>query len=332
LTRATPGLRILGEADVRAAIDSNVALELARRTLRDQAAGRSILSSASAMMLDGRSLGGPRFFFKAAAVGHMGVSGIRLMAHPGPTSSASYNHCALYSHDDGMLSGLVSEHWLSRIRAAAFGAATIERLVNPGQLVVALFGAGGIAAEIVPMLSSALSICELRVHSRRAESSSRFVAAHARSVPFRMLAEPDREAAVRGADLIVTLTESSTPVVSAGNLKRGAVVCSMGAHNELDYGVLQDAQRLVVDDAEFAAKVGDGAAWISQGHLSRQQFEKRVDALACEVVSGVKPGRLTPDDRVVALVQGMAIGDIAFAAHALGEAEKSGRGKVVELP
>jgi hypothetical protein len=31
-------------------------------------------------------------------------------------------------------------------------------------------------------------------------------------------------------------------------------------------------------------------------------------------------------------VQGVAIGDIAFSAYALHEAEKHGRGKLVELP
>ena len=88
----------------------------------------------------------------------------------------------------------------------------------------------------------------------------------------------------------------------------------------------------VVDDTDYAAEAGDGGAWISQGRLSLPQFRARVDALACEVVAGTQPARLQADDRIVALLQGMAAGDIAFAAHALREAERSHRGTLVELP
>jgi ornithine cyclodeaminase/alanine dehydrogenase-like protein (mu-crystallin family) len=238
----------------------------------------------------------------------------------------------VYNHEGLALSGLVPELWISRIRTAAFGAVTIESLVNPGPLVVALFGTGKIAHEIVPMLARNLPVSELRINSRRPESMSAFVAAHAPKLAFAMRAEPQGSRAVEGADVVITLTESTRPLVFPGTLKPGAVVCSMGGNNEIDYGVLGESQRLIVDDPDFASEVGDGGAWIAQDHLSRDAFLARIDALACEVVAGKKPGRLAAADRVVAIIQGMAIGDIAFAAHALQEAERLGRGKLVELP
>jgi len=73
-------IRILGEGDVRAAIDSDRALELARATLRDQAQGASELSTPSSMALDATRFGAGRFKFKAATVGHLGASGIRLIS------------------------------------------------------------------------------------------------------------------------------------------------------------------------------------------------------------------------------------------------------------
>ena len=325
-------LRILGEDDVRAAINADTALELARRTLKDQADGRSILSSPSAMVLDAAPLGGPRFKFKAAAVGHLNASGIRLLSHPGPTAMKTCNYSAVYDHSGFLLSGLVSEQFLSRIRTAAFGAIAVEALSNPGPVTVALFGTGGIAREIVPMLRRVLNMKQLRVNSRRAESMQAFVAEHATTLDCPMIAVPDGRDTVKDADVVITLTESKKPLVFPGTLKAGAVVCSMGSYNELDYGVLREADRFIVDDSDFAAEMGEGGAWIRQGHLTREAFVARVDALACEVIAGKKPGRLAPSDRIVSIMQGMAIGDIAFAAHALREAEKLGRGKVVELP
>jgi ornithine cyclodeaminase len=119
--------------------------------------------------------------------------------------------------------------------------------------------------------------------------------------------------------------------VFGGTLKPGAVVCSMGSYNEVDFPVLAEADRLIVDDVDFAAEMGDGGAWIDQGHLTRETFQARVDALACEVLSGAKPGRRTPSDRIVALIQGMAIGDVAFAARALQEGTRRNLGRTVPL-
>src|ERR1051326_5905645 len=113
-------LRILADADVRAVMNAELALDLARRTLLDQAAGKSLLSTPSAMTLDATPVAGPKFKFKAAAIGHLGASGIRLLSHPGPTSMSTANYCAVYGHGDFQLAGLVAEHWLSRLRTAAF--------------------------------------------------------------------------------------------------------------------------------------------------------------------------------------------------------------------
>lgn len=325
-------LRILAEDDVRAAIDAARALDLARQTLIDQAAGGSVLASPPTMSLDAKPHGGSTFKFRAATVGHLGVSGIRLLSRDTPTGPGACEYCAVYRHGSTAISGLVSETWLSRIRTAAFGAAVIERLVNPGALVIALFGTGRIAHEIVPMLALTLRVAELRVHSRRAESMSAFVSKHAPNLACGIRAEPDCRRAADGADLIVTLTESPSPLVFPDSLKAGVVVCSMGNYNELAFGVLSASQRFVVDDPEYASSRGDGGAWIEQGHLSRSEFVARIDALACEIAAGKKAGRLRQSDRIVALIQGMAIGDVAFAAHALNEAEKLGRGLLIELP
>jgi ornithine cyclodeaminase len=327
-------LRILSEDDVRAAINTDRALDLARKTLVDQAAGDSVLANPPTMSLDAKRQGGPTFKFRAATVGHLGVSGIRLLARRTATGPGACEYSAVYRHDRGTaISGLVSEGWLSRIRTAAFGAVVVERLVNPGPQIVALFGTGRISQEIVLMLPKLFPIVEMRVQSRRPESMAAFVSRHSPGINFQLRAEPDPKRMVEGADLVITLTESPTPLVtSEAALKPGVVVCSMGSYNELDFGVLRKSQRFIVDDVEYACVWGDGGAWIAQGHLSRDDFVRRVDALACEVLAGKKPGRLKKDERIVAIVQGMAIGDIAFAAYALNEAEHTGRGTLVDLP
>jgi len=327
-----PTIRALGEDDVRSLMTSALALDIARRTLVDQAAGNSGLSTPSAMSLDATQFGSGRFKFKAANVGHLGASGIRLISRRSATDPHACNYCAVYNHGGVELSGLVAELWLSRIRTAAFGAATIEKLANPGPQTVALFGTGKIANELVPMLAQILDVRELRVTSRRPESRDAFVAAHAPKLPFPMRVEPDAARMVPGADVVITLTEANAPLVMPGALAQGAVLCSMGGNHEIDFGVLAECQRFIADDVDFASEVGDGGAWIRQGHMTRETFAARFDTSTCEVVAGLKPARHTPQDRILAIVQGMAVGDVAFAIAAMREAERLGRGKVIELP
>lgn len=327
-----PTIRALGEDDVRRLMTTDLALDVARRTLLDQAAGNSTLSSPSAMSLDATRFGSGRFKFKAASVGHLGASGIRLISRRSAIDPEACNYCAVYDHGGLALSALVAERWLSRIRTAAFGAATLERLVRPGPQVVALFGTGKIAHELVPMLGRVLTVSELRVCSRRRESMEAFVAAHGPQVAYPVRIEANPQRMVAGADLVITLTEANEPLVRPGSLAPAAVLVSMGGNLEVDFGVLAECGRFIVDDVDFAAEVGDGGAWIRQGHMTRESFAARVDALACEVVAGAKPARVHPDERVLAIVQGMAVGDVAFAIAALREAQRLGLGKVIDLP
>lgn len=315
----SPQLDLVGEDDVRRILSSQSALAIARETLLSQAAGQSLLSSPSAMSLDATGLGGPRFKFKAATVGHLKVSGIRLLARMGgQTGDAACNHVAVYDHEaGGRLVGLVSELWLSRIRTAAFGVAGIEALVPDRPLVVGLFGAGDIADEIVPLLPLAFTVKELKVLSRRSERTAAFVRRHAALLEGRVRIAAGPRDVVAGSDLVITLTESQEPLVQTGWLEPHAVLCSMGSYNEVAFEVLAEAKRLIVDDPDYASEMGDGGAWIRSGRISAEDFRSRIDGLACQFAASFHKGQRSDGPRTIALIQGMAIGDVAFAAHVI---------------
>jgi ornithine cyclodeaminase/alanine dehydrogenase-like protein (mu-crystallin family) len=312
-------LDVVGEQEVRRLLNAPSALALARDTLVGQAAGQSLLSSPSAMSLDAGKLGGPRFKFKAATVAHLKASGIRLLARfGGGTGDDACNHVAVYDHTDGgKLIGLVSELWLSRIRTASFGVAGVEALLPDRPLVIGLFGAGAIADEIVPLMALAFSVKQLKVLSRRRESTLAFVERHNGTLGNRISAAETAKDVVVGSDLIVTLTESKEPLVQPGWLGPQAVLCTMGSHNEVAYDVLAEVDRLVVDDPDYASEMGDGGAWIRAGQLTEIQFRGEIDGLACDYAAAFRDGKRSDGRKTIAIIQGMAIGDVAFAAHVM---------------
>lgn len=316
-------IRILGEDDTRGLIGTDAALDLAREILRTQDSDGSRLSSPSGMDLDATAIGGPRFKVKGATVGHLRASGIRIIAHRPDNTGYASSTTAVYDHTTGAVSGLVSDIGLSRLRTAAFGVASAELLVNPGPLVVGVFGAGDVAAELMPMLARAFDIAEVCVISRRPERTAAFVERFTGMPGLPIRAVSEAQDVVVAADLVFTVTDAPSPLIQDGWLKAGAVVCSMGRYNEVAFEVLASIDRLVVDDSDYASTLGDGGAWIRQGALTRASFEARIDAPAADIAAGRAAGRLAASDRILALIQGVAIGDVAFAVHALQAAEAS---------
>jgi thiomorpholine-carboxylate dehydrogenase len=133
---------------------------------------------------------------------------------------------------------------ITEMRTAAVSAAVTRRLASP-----ALLGSGVQAGAHLEALSRVCRFEEVRVWSRTPEHARRFAAAHgARAM--------DAEAAVRGADVVVTATNALNPILKGAWLKPGAHVNAVGsprpAWRELDDEAMSNV--LVVDSREACLK------------------------------------------------------------------------------
>jgi ornithine cyclodeaminase/alanine dehydrogenase-like protein (mu-crystallin family) len=118
-------------------------------------------------------------------------------------------------------------------------------------------------------------------------------------------AAPSAEAAVAGADIIVTATTSRVPVLRGEWLSPGAHINAVGAPRpdwrELDDEVLRRA-RLYVDSREAASREsGDVRA------------APHIFAELGEVVAGTKPGRTSPEEITLFKSLGQAVEDVVAA-------------------
>jgi ornithine cyclodeaminase len=127
------------------------------------------------------------------------------------------------------------------------------------------------------------------------------------------------------------MTTADEPFIEAGWLKPGALLCSMGGVPEVHFDVLAEADRLVIDDLSYALDQGDLHEWIKEGHITEAQIVERIDADIGEIAIGVKPGRQHEDERILAMIQGMAVGDLAMAKLVLDKAVAAGLGETVSL-
>jgi ornithine cyclodeaminase/alanine dehydrogenase-like protein (mu-crystallin family) len=183
-------------------------------------------------------------------------------------------------------------------RTAAVSAVATKLLAREDASVLALIGAGVQARSHLKALSLVRTFREVRVWSP--------TTAGAFAKEFGIRAVPSAREAVTGADVIVTATNSRTPVVHGEWLSPGAHVNAVGAcrpdWRELDDAVLSRA-RLYVDSREAAAKEsGDVRA------------AGEIVAEIGEVALGGKPGRRSPDEVTVFKSLGLAVEDVATAS------------------
>ena len=144
-------------------------------------------------------------------------------------------------------------------------------------------------------------------------------------------AVPQVEDAVRGSDLIVTVTPSRSPLVRAGWLEPGVHITAVGSDmpdkQELEAEVLRKASWVVADRIEQCQTSGEIHHALSQGAI-------RLDDIAGElgeVVIGRIPGRTSDDQITVCDLTGVGVQDAAAASFVLHAAADQGLGMELNL-
>lgn len=203
------------------------------------------------------------------------------------------------------LVAVVEADALGQIRTAAASAVAAKHLARAAAQTLGVFGCGRQAASHVSALRDVLALSEVRVHCRTPAALEAFCAEHDCRV-----AAPEEVAA---ADVVVTATTATEPVLHGEWLRAGALVLAIGANDpssrELDDTVLRRAALVCVDSIEQARdEAGD--------LLARDTDWSAVRELQDVVTGHVQ--RAGDDDIVVFKSSGLAAWDLAAAAVVAG--------------
>ena len=203
---------------------------------------------------------------------------------------------------------LLDDGWLTDVRTGAAGAVAADALARADVDTVAVIGTGvqayhQMAALLCVRRPRRLVVCG-RDPGRAAAFAERARALHTWDVTV-ATAVPE---AVATADVVVTVTAATAPVLRAGWLSPGVHVTAVGSDaphkRELDPDVLTRADRIAVDDLVQSRRLGE---------------LKGLDDTALPVVSlgallaGTAPGRTSDADVTVADLTGLGVQDTAIA-------------------
>jgi alanine dehydrogenase len=225
--------------------------------------------------------------------------GAKLVAFYPRNTSVPTHHATilLFEPETGELLVTMDGRLITEVRTAAVSAVATDHLARATASVLAIIGSGVQARSHLEALRLVREFREVRVWSPRRAAA--FAEEHG------VDAAATAEAAVRGADVVVTATTSPTPVVYGEWLSPGAHINAVGAPRpdwrELDDEVLRRA-KVYVDSREAAMKEsGDVIA------------AREVLAEIGEVVSGAEQGRRSLEEVTLFKSLGLAVEDVATA-------------------
>jgi thiomorpholine-carboxylate dehydrogenase len=185
---------------------------------------------------------------------------------------------------------------ITEMRTAAVSAASTKLLAAPESKILAILGSGVQARSHLEVLRLVRQFEEVHVWSPTREHAERF----AKEIDAKAMSA---EEAVRGADVVVTATNSKTPVLKGSWLKPGCHVNAVGAcrfdWRELDNEAM--ANIVFVDSREGAMK--ESGDIILSG--------AKIYAELGEALSGKVPPRA--DETTIFKSLGMAVEDITAA-------------------
>jgi alanine dehydrogenase len=260
-----------------------------------------------------------------STLGAHGVSGIKVVGDFVPNYQqglpSELGLATLYDPRTGVPRAILDATLITEVRTGAMTAVGAKHLARPDARILGHAGARGTAHANVTMLDELFDLEEIRVTSRRAESREAF-ADQLRtelSTPVRVV--DTVQEAFDGADILVEATRLTEPepLLRTSTVKAGALVVPYGTVSAVELDLLDVMDKVVVDDWREARSGRFGALrrHVDTGRLSEDSLHAELG----QVVTGAKPGREHPEERILLWHRGLSILDVAVAHLLLERAE-----------
>jgi len=202
--------------------------------------------------------------------------------------------------------------YITNMRTGATGGIAVKYLAKKDSSVIGMIGAGMQAKTQLLAIGEVLQkIEEVKVLDLNRDASLRYAQEMRAKLNINIRPVETIEEATE-ADIVVTTTPSTKPIVSKRHIRPGTHINAIGADakgkQELEVELLKNA-KILVDDIEQASHSGEINIPLSQGRL-------KVADIYCtlgEVVAKMKKGRENEKEITVFDSTGLAIQDIVCA-------------------
>lgn len=315
---------LLSEADVRSILTMPVALDAVEQVFCRLANGRAILHSRRRLNLPDKGF----LHYMAAADVDGGYSGLKIYTS---VRGALRFIVPLYRSETGELLALVEADYLGQVRTGAASGVATKYMAREDARTVGIVGTGSQAKTQLEAVAAVRPLQWIRAYCRDAARRAAFAKEMSNRLKVRVEASASAEEAVREADIIVTATLSSTPVVEGAWISQGAHINAIGANFPHKRELNEDAVRrcgIIVADSREQSMLEAGDLIQVLGEDPKRWSSVRE---LSDIVSGRLAGRTHPHQVTLFKSNGVAIEDVAVAAKIYEYAAKHGLGRALPV-
>jgi ornithine cyclodeaminase/alanine dehydrogenase-like protein (mu-crystallin family) len=333
-------LLVLSGGTVRSLLTYRLCADAMRAALTARARGEVFQPLRSILMPDGAP------GLMALMPSFLAGSGYGLKAivvTPGNPASGLDSHqgiVLLSSEQTGQPLAVLNASAVTEIRTAAVSAVATAELAAPGADVLAIVGTGVQAASHLKAIAALRPLAEVRIAGSGPGRAAKFAAdvapaalAEVGSTGVRVIASDSVRAAVDGAGIVVTATNSPVPVLERDWLAPGSHINAVGAAlpqaRELDTQTVAGAALFADSRESVLAESGDYLLAAADGAVGPGHIRAEIGDLLADLAPG--QGRADAAEITIFESLGLAIEDLAAATAAYQAARDSGAGSWLEF-
>jgi len=237
----------------------------------------------------------------------------------------------LFDADSGEPLALIDGASMNPFKTGAAGAVGVDALASPDASAVAVFGAGPQARGQLRATAAVRDVETVWVYSPTKSSRESFAGEMDRRLDASVAAVSSSAAAVEGADVVITATNSPEPVFDGDLLEPGVHVTAMGQYHpekrELDDTTIARSTYVVDLRGRLDQDAGAYMHAVESGAVEADHCHAELG----EVVAGAADGRTDPDEITVFDSGGTGIETTAGAALIYEKAREAGLGESIDF-
>jgi ornithine cyclodeaminase/alanine dehydrogenase-like protein (mu-crystallin family) len=314
----------LGEDDVRQILTMSDAVKVLEETFRQQGLGNVINQPRQRVRTEVSML-----HYLPGALPHLGVMGYKAY-----TSSRTGVKFRVFLHDmeTGELLSIMDGNYMGMMRTGAVSGVATKYMAREDMGRVCIYGSGWQARGQLLGLAAVRNVKRINVYSRNASGRDAFAKEMEKILRIPVTAAGTPEEAIRDADCVVTSTTSFEPVFKGDWLVKGVHVNAIGGNflfkREIDEKTVRSADIIAVESIEQSKiEAGEFLPLIDKGTVKWSDIAELGD-----IVAGRLKGRATEQDITLFKSLGIAVEDIAVAAHVYKTAKEAGIGRKLDMP
>lgn len=267
--------------------------------------------------------------------GDAGAFGLKaICVFPGNPAQGKDSHqggVLLFSAETGELLAMMNASAITAIRTAAVSGVATDLLARADACKLAILGSGVQARSHLVAMSGVRPIKRCRIASRHIEHARKFAQEMKQDFSFPLEPVETVEEALKGADLVATVTTAVEPIVKREWISPGAHLNLVGSSTpkarEVDSETMA-AVSLFVDRRESTInEAGDYLLAAGDGLIGPDHIRAEIG----EVLKGDKPGRTSPEEITCFKSLGIAIEDLTAAHYLYRKAKEEKVGSWVEF-